>query len=234
MTSIKPEHDISNAYRKLLPELKSYLYRLTCDKEVTDDIAQDTFVKAIEKQKQFSGKSSLKTWIFSNGTNPAFDWLRKRKRWTAAAQDEAKALAQSDPAYGATLLHINKNSDAGAFELEEHINFCFTCIAKTLTIAQQVTLILKDIYDFRIKEISAILGSPEGTIKHWLFSARKSMIDIFDNRCALINKEGVCYQCSQLNGFFNPKQKMPENVFPVADKNDLYELRTRLIKAINP
>jgi RNA polymerase sigma-70 factor (ECF subfamily) len=222
-------------YRDLLPELKSYLYRITCDQEVSNDLAQDSFLKAIEKEEQFKGRSGLKTWIFSIATNLAMDWLRKRKRWSENAQDEAKKLAQSDPNYGPTFLNINKNSAFGAFEFKEHINFCFTCIAKTLPIEQQVVLILKDIYDFKISEISLILDSREGTIKHWLFSARKAMCDIFDRRCALINKKGACYQCSELNGFFNPKQIHKDILFPRSeDQQKLYNLRTKLIKAINP
>ncbi|KAB2878621.1 RNA polymerase sigma factor [bacterium] len=234
MTSIDADIDISKTYTELLPELGSYLYRLTCDKEVSNDIVQDTFVKVMEKQDQFNGRSSLKTWIFSIGTNLAMDWLRKKKRWSETAQDEAKSLAQSDPHYRAALMDKSQNSPSGAFDFKEHINFCFTCISKTLPLDQQVALILKDIYDFKINEISAILGSPEGTVKHWLFLARQTMSDIFDRRCALVNKQGVCYQCSELNGLFNPKQKQLKNVFQAVDKKDLYTLRTRLVKTIDP
>lgn len=234
MSSIYPDVDISKIYKDFLPELKSYLYRLTCDREITSDLAQDTFIKVIEKQNQFEGQSSLKTWIFSIATNLAIDWLRKRKRWSESAQDDSKALAQSDPTYRTTFLEISRNSPTGVFDFKEHINFCFTCISKTLVIEQQVTLILKDIYDFKVSEISIILNSPSGTVKHWLFSARRTMTEIFDRRCALVNKEGVCYQCSELNGLFNSKQQTMENVFPRADKEDLYRLRANLVKAINP
>lgn len=228
--------DISTTYKKLLPELKSFLYRLTCDKEVSTDLAQDTFVKVLEKHNQFRGDSSFKTWIFSIGTNLAIDWLRKRKRWPETAQDDAKTLAQSNSSYKTTFLEINQNSPSGAFDFKEHINYCFTCIAKTLPIEQQVVLILKDIYDFKVKEISQICCSPEGTIKHWLFVARKTMIEIFERRCALINKNGVCYQCSELNGLFNPKQKISENLFPRSGGNkvEFYTLRAQLVKSINP
>lgn len=234
MSSISSDTDISNVYKDLLPKLKSFLYRLTCNRETANDLAQDTFLRVIERQDQFKGQSSLKTWIFSIATNLALDWLRKRNRWSETAQDDSKALAQSDPIYRTTFLNINKNSPAGVFNFKEHIGFCFTCIAKTLVIEQQVTLILKDIYDFKVSEISMILSSPVGTVKHWLFSARQTMAEIFDRRCTLVNKKGVCHQCSELNGLFNPKQKKLENVFPNGDKKDLYVLRAKLVKAIDP
>ncbi len=226
---------IERAYNELLPELKSFIYRLTCDREVTNDLAHDTFVKVIEKQYQFKGASSAKTWIFSIASNLSIDWLRSKKRWSENAQDEAKKLSQSDNNYRDKYLHINQTSPAGSFDFTEHINFCFTCISKTLPIEQQVTLILKDIYEFKVEEICQILETPAGTIKHWLFVSRKSMTDIFDRRCALVNKTGVCYQCSELNGFFNPKKPQINNPFPAdGKKEELYEMRTKLIRGINP
>ncbi len=227
--------NIEAEYNLILPELKSFLYRLTCDKELSADLAHDTFLKVIEKQNQFKGEASVKTWIFSIGSNLTIDYLRKKKRWSETAQDEAKELAASNPAYRTRFLEINQNSSEGSFEFKEHINFCFTCISKTLPIEQQIALILKDIYDFKVEEICTILETPTGTVKHWLLHARKSMNTIFEKRCALVNKNGVCYQCSELNGLFNPNAPLPKNIFPEnADEKSLYQLRTELIKNINP
>ncbi|MEX2596265.1 MAG: sigma-70 family RNA polymerase sigma factor [Salibacteraceae bacterium] len=229
--------NIESVYKADLPKLKSYLYRLTCEKEIVNDIANDTFLKALEKKHTFNGSSSLKTWIFSIATRTAIDYLRKKKRWPENAQDEARKLAESDNKYSNEFIRINNESTAGAFEVKEHINFCFTCISKTLPIEQQISLILKDIYGFKVDEISSILGCPKGTSKHRLFEARKKMNHIFERRCALVNKNGVCYQCSELDDYFNPKKKkeqinlQSENS---GDKEDYYTLRAQLVKAIDP
>ena len=55
-------------------------------------------------------------------------------------------------------------------------------------IANQVALILKDVYDFSVKEIYLILDKTEGIIKHLLVYARDTMTGIFDNRCVLAFK----------------------------------------------
>ena len=68
------------------------------------------------------------------------------------------------------------------------------------------------------------------------------MIDIFDKRCALINKEGVCHQCSELNGVFNPKQnfEIEKNKIEMAriaekgDKQHLLDLRLQIVREIDP
>ncbi|NCD68825.1 RNA polymerase sigma factor [Mucilaginibacter agri] len=223
-------------------QLKSYLYRLLADRTYTEDLMHDTFIRAYDKIATFKQDSSLKTWVFTIATNLAYDHLKKLKRWPADAQDQGAFLAINNPEVGQVFRVVHQTSSTGAYEIKEHIDFCFTCISKTLPIENQVTLILKDIYDFPIKEICHILNKTEGVIKHLLNDARKLMSGIFENRCALINKNGVCDQCSQLNGIFNPKQDQQEQrmklklVKEAGKKNqeELYILRANLVKAIDP
>lgn len=235
-----------NAFQELFlefqPQLKSYLYRLLTDRHDVEDLAQDTFVKAFDKINTFKGSSSLKTWVFQIATNLAYDFLRKKKRWTPEAQDKAKALAMSTPDIADAFVKVHQLSPYGRYDVTEHIDFCFTCISKTLTIEQQVVLILKDVYDFSRKEIGVIIGRTEGVVKHLLFDARKVMMDIFDQRCALISKNGVCHQCTELAGLYNPKQTEREELMKIkmvaesedSGKRKLYELRRELVAQIDP
>jgi RNA polymerase sigma-70 factor, ECF subfamily len=235
-----------NAFQKLFSEfqnaLKSYLYRLLADRNDAEDLTHDTFVKAFDKIGTFKGQSSLKTWIFQIATNMAYDHLKRYKRWQTDAQDQAKALALSDKNVYDAINLVSYASGEGAYDMREHIDFCFTCISKTLPIEQQVALILKDVYDFSVKEITQILENTEGVVKHLLIDARKTMTSIFDHRCALINKNGVCNQCSELNGVHNPKQNQQIALMQLDlvkaskkfNREELYDLRTQLVKNIDP
>jgi RNA polymerase sigma-70 factor (ECF subfamily) len=68
------------------------------------------------------------------------------------------------------------------------------------------------------------------------------MINIFEGRCTLINKEGICHQCSELNGIFNPKQnfEIEKNKIEMAkvvdkgDKEHLLSLRLQIMREIDP
>ena len=79
-------------------------------------------------------------------------------------------------------------------------------------------------------------------VKYYLHTARRKMIGIFDNRCSLINKNGVCHQCSELNGIFNPKQQFQEELVKIEmardaenkDKETLFDLRMNILRAIDP
>jgi RNA polymerase sigma-70 factor, ECF subfamily len=235
-----------NSFQKLFAEfqnqLKSYLYRLVTDRNDAEDLTHDTFVKAFDKISTFKGTSSLKTWVFTIATHLAYDHLKKYKRWSPDAQDKSKALALSNQNVYDAINLVSFASGEGAYEMKEHIDFCFTCISKTLPIENQVALILKDIYDFSVKDICLILSKTEGIVKHLLIDARKTMTEIFDHRCALINKNGACNQCSELNGVHNPKQNQQAELMKLElvkaskkfNRDELFELRTQLVKVIDP
>jgi RNA polymerase sigma-70 factor, ECF subfamily len=235
-----------NAFQQLWagfqPQLRSYLYRLVTDRNDADDLAHDTFVKAFDKIGTFRGQSSLKTWVFQIGTHLAYDFLRGKKRWLPDAQDRSKALALSNQTVYDAIKAAGYASGEGAYDMREHIDFCFTCISKTLPIEQQVALLLKEVYDFSLREIMQILDQSEGVVKHLLVDSRRTMTDIFDHRCALINKNGVCNQCSELNGVHNPKQNRQAALMQLElvkaskkfDRDQLYDLRTKLVRNIDP
>lgn len=223
-------------------QLKSYLYRLLTDRNDVDDLMHDTFIRAFDKISTFNQDSSLKTWVFKIATNLAYDHLKKLKRWPGDAQDQGAMLAIGTEEIQKTFRIVHQTASTGSYEMKEHIDFCFTCISKTLPIENQVALILKDIYDFTVKEICLILQNSEGVVKHLLNFSRETLTNVFDRRCALVNKNGVCDQCSQLNGIFNPKQDQQEERMKLElvkaskkfNRAELFTLRTELVKAIDP
>ena len=235
-----------NAFQSLFaefqPQLKSYLYRLLANRNDAEDITHDTFFKAYDKLKTFKGEASLKTWVFQIATSIAYNYLKRRKRWVPDVSEKAKNLVQGNANLASRIVKVAQTSDYGKYEIKEHIDTCFTCISKNLLIENQVALILKDIYDFSVKDICLILGKSEGTVKYLLQNARGSMTDIFDDRCALVNKNGACNQCTELNGWLNPKQNQQEALLKLAlvkqskkyNRAELYELRKNLVKAIDP
>lgn len=234
------------AFQRLFDEfqrpLKSYLYRLLANREDAEDLTHDTFVRAFDKRATFQGQSSLKTWVFQIATHLAYNYLERRKRWVPTVLAEAKAFVLNNPVWQAALESTHHSSPAGRYEMKEHIDTCFTCMAKTLPIENQIVLILRDVYGFSIGEIGQIIAKTEGVSKYLLQVGRQTMRRIFADRCALINKNGVCHQCSELNGWFNPEQDQQQALVvldlvrgsPKFDRERLYFLRSQLVQTINP
>ena len=233
---------LTSEFEQARGQLKSFILRITASVEDAEDIVQDTYIKASEKVDTFRGDSSVKTWIFTIASNLAKDNLRAKKRWTENVNDICKAKALANPNYFPELMQIQQTSPYGQFEVKEHITFCLTCISKSLPLEQQICILLKEVYEFKVSEITQILDTSEAMVKYYLHTSRAKMISIFDGRCALINKEGVCHQCSELNGIFNPKQnfeieKNKIEMAKVADKGDkehLLDLRLQIMREIDP
>jgi RNA polymerase sigma-70 factor (ECF subfamily) len=128
------------------------------------------------------------------------------------------------------------------YEIKEHIAYCFNCINKTLETNQQVCLLLKEVYEFKVAEIMEITTLTEGVVKHALADARKNMIRIFDNRCSFVSKKGVCHQCSVLKGNLNPQHNAQVEAMKIKmvkdgdnpNKEHLLNLRLELVRNTNP
>lgn len=234
------------SFHKLFAEfqgnLKSYLYRLVANRSDMEDLAHEVFILAFENLKSFREESSLKTWTFTIATNHARKFLKSRNNWKTDTFEQTKELAHREKEIMASLNYAHQFAPQGTFDIREHIDYCFTCVSKMLPLEQQVALILKDIYSFKVKEITEIMDASLGTVKHLLHNARKKMVDIFDDTCALVSKRGACDQCSGLNGKFNPKQNSQEELMKIKfvkenkkhDTQKLYELRAELIKSVDP
>jgi RNA polymerase sigma-70 factor (ECF subfamily) len=223
-------------------ELKSFILRMTTSVQDSEDIVQDTYLKAQSKIHTFRGESSLKTWIFSIASNLAKDMLKSKQRWPENVTDICKDAALSNPQFFREALHIRETSPQGQFEIKEHIALCFTCVSKSLPLEQQLALLLKEVYGFKVKEIAQIIDQTEAMVKYYLHVGRSEMIEVFDQRCSLINKQGICYQCTELNGIFNPKQKEQEELAKIEmvrdarnkNKKDLFVLRMKILQELDP
>ena len=137
---------------------------------------------------------------------------------------------------------IAESSPHGAYVMKEHLNYCFTCVSKTLLLKNQICLWLKEVYDFKVSEIMMITALSEGKVKHAIAESRKDLVRIFQGKCALINKNGTCSQCTGLNNIFNPEQntQIESNKLKLVKEqqsktyDQLLDLRLQMVKSLNP
>lgn len=233
---------LTKEFEKCRPQLRSYILRMTASVEDAEDIVQDTYIKAFSNIQSFKGESSLKTWIFAIASNLAKDLLKAKKRWPENVSDICKNAAMSNRQFFEDAMNIRMTSAQGNFEIKEHITFCFTCVSKSLPLEQHIALLLKEVYEFKVKEIAEIMDTTEAMAKYYLHVGRSKMIEIFEGKCALINKQGTCHQCTELNGIFNPKQNAQVELMKIdmvkeadnADKTHLFDLRMIVVRTIDP
>lgn len=234
--------EIDNQFDVIKKELLSFVFRLVTNKELAEDITQDTYLRVVEKIDSFRGNSSFKTWVFSIATNLAKNSLKRQQRWVENAQDYGAILHVKSQKHWEAFQEVFESTPEQEYEVNEHLVYCFNCLNKTLPIEQEICLLLKEVYDFKVQEIIEITGLSEGKVKHAIANARKKLTEIFSKRCAIVNQKGVCHQCSELTGILNPKQNIQEKINQLklskekqtADHERLLDIRLEMVKSIDP
>jgi RNA polymerase sigma-70 factor (ECF subfamily) len=178
-------------------KLRAVIRRLVGHPDDTDDLVQDTLLKAWHAMAGFRGESAFGTWLCTIGTRAAIDHLRQQTRWRVRSQVAyANECAKSADLWG----DIAAAFDAPEFvyEAREHLAYCFTCVGRSLPPEDHAALVLRDVMDFTNAEAARALDLSEGALRGRLTSARATMTEAYDGLCALVNKTGVCYQCKGL------------------------------------
>lgn len=71
------EHSVSEVVIQFADELFRWALYRTSNREIAEDLVQDTFYAAIKSSNSFQNKSKVKTWLFSILNNKIIDHHRK-------------------------------------------------------------------------------------------------------------------------------------------------------------
>lgn len=138
--------------------LNRFLFNMTSDAALTDDLCQETFLKAWISIRSFKGISKFKTWLFRIAYNELITYKRKYGR------DEGLENVTSD------LMTDPYQGTESSMDLESAM--------KSLSEKEKTVVLLFYLEDMPIKKIVDITGIPEGTIKVYLSRARNKMSKI--------------------------------------------------------
>jgi len=177
--------------------LFGYIYRMVTQRQDAEDLLQDVFIRVLEDIRSYRGEARFKSWLFGIATHVCLDHLRSKKRWRVEAQLIGEQEAKSKPENYVSLQNMMVQPGF-TYETREHIAFCFSCIARTLSPEEQAAVMLKEVLGFTAEEGAGILRVSEPVFRHRLSDARARMTQAFDGLCTLINKTGLCYQCQGL------------------------------------
>jgi RNA polymerase sigma-70 factor (ECF subfamily) len=166
------------AYRELIRRYQrpvfSLLYRMVRDRELAEDLAQETFIKVLNAIENYRPEYKFSSWIFKIANNAAIDQLRRRSLDTLSL--DGSPHAESAEAIEATTLRIG---DARESQLEEVTNRELgsqieSAIGK-LRPEYRSCIILRHIDGRPYEEIAEILGLPLGTVKTYIHRARNEL-----------------------------------------------------------
>ena len=178
-------------------ELQVHCYRMLGSLEDSEDLVQETFLRAWRKRASFDdrGPSSLRAWLYRIATNACLDALRSRPRrvlppQVAAAGDPAAPptppaeLPWLEPYPDRLLEPIAPSEDEpGAVVVaRETIELAFVAAIQHLPPRQRAVLILRDVLGYSAKDAASLLEATLGSVNSALQRARATLRDRLPER----------------------------------------------------
>jgi RNA polymerase sigma factor (sigma-70 family) len=182
---------IANQYADHGKFLWSLMYRMTGSAADAEDIVQDTFVRALEHPPPRTD-GPLRPWLVKVALNRARDVLRARRRrryvgpWlpSPVPTDDGRFVVPTgdrpDPGVDATPasyepLAAGGRSLEGRYDLIESVSLAFLLALEALTPTQRAVLLLRDVFDYTVKETAEALDLSESNVKTTHHRARAAM-----------------------------------------------------------
>ena len=166
------------AYRELVRRyerpLFSLLYRMVRDRELAEDLAQETFVKALNAIESYRPEYKFSSWIFKIANNAAIDHLRRRELDTLSL--EGSPHAETPEAIEATALQIGDRQESPLDEVEaRELGGEIEAAIGKLRPEYRSCILLRHVEGRAYEEIAEILGLPLGTVKTYIHRARNEL-----------------------------------------------------------
>ncbi|HEU4801489.1 MAG TPA: sigma-70 family RNA polymerase sigma factor [Gemmatimonadales bacterium] len=166
------------AYRELVRRYErpifSLVYRMVRDRELAEDLSQETFIKALNALDSYRPEYKFSSWIFKIANNAAIDQLRRRELDTLSL--EGSPHAATPDAVEATALQIGSRGESAldavaSIELGGEIE---KAIAQ-LRPEYRSCILLRHVEGYAYEEIAQILDLPLGTVKTYIHRARHEL-----------------------------------------------------------
>jgi len=141
--------------------LLRYLVYLSGNRELAEDLFQETWLRVLERGHQYDGKHEFSTWLYAVARNLTIDYLRKKSPLSLDGLMEDEEHAPLEPADPRPL----------AWELMQQDEQTERVSAALLSIPAEYreTVILRFQEGLALDEISTVTRSPLGTVKSRLY-----------------------------------------------------------------
>lgn len=137
------------------PVRRFFLNQTLGDCQLSDDLAQDTFIKAYTHISGFQGVSSFSTWLYRIAYNVFYDYTRSHRQY-------------DDIDSSAVLKRGNSDAEAG-------LKMDIYAALQLLKTDERTCVTLQLVDGLSIDKISDVTGMPSGTIKSHLSRGKEKL-----------------------------------------------------------
>ena len=154
----------------------NFIYRTLGDIERSEELAQESFLRAFRKADSFDNRYRFSTWLYTIARNLASNELRDRSRrpmaYTIEDEDWATTGKTASDSSTATA------TDPERILLNKEMKECLEKALRRLSDEHRMALILKEYDGLTYGEIADILETSAGTVKSWVYRAKREIYRI--------------------------------------------------------
>lgn len=171
------EESLSVLVKRHKRRIFSYIYLITRNKSLTEDVFQETFFKVIQtlKKQQYNEEGKFLPWILRIAKNLIIDHFRKAKKMPSIStviNEEGEETSIFDI--------IPDNTDTGKNKEEvRHFKNSIRAIVNDLPRDQKEVVIMRTYYDMSFKEIAEVtnvsINTSLGRMRYALINLKKML-----------------------------------------------------------
>jgi RNA polymerase sigma-70 factor (ECF subfamily) len=169
----------TNAFGIIIKNTENLVTKIIFDMIINDvdrkDIAQDVYLKAYQKLPSFKFQSKLSTWIGQICYNTCVDHLRKKKLVLPENIYEAETDSSNELLDMMNTAHGNFNEPVDFLVIGKNISEIVKKKIERLPAIYKTLISLYHNEELSYEEIGTITGLPAGTVKSYLFRARREL-----------------------------------------------------------
>ena len=160
----------SDAFRLLVEQHSRAIFRLafrmTGNEEDSEDVVQETFLRAYRQLDKYEARSSFSTWLYRIASNYSLDLIRMRKR-----HEEKRERGSAED--GRDILQSIAVDSPGPDRLVYggQIKDCVNAALNELSAQERTAFVLRHFEGLSIEEIGESLGTGANATKHSIFRA---------------------------------------------------------------
>ncbi len=167
-----------SAYRELIRRYQrpvfSLVYRMVRDRERSEDLTQETFIKVLNALDSYRPEYKFSSWIFKIANNAAIDHLRKKELDTLSI--DGAPGARDAESVAASTLQVSSRGESPLEELEaRELGSCIEQAIGRLRPEYRSCILLRYVEGRPYEEIAEMLELPLGTVKTYIHRARSEL-----------------------------------------------------------
>ena len=156
--------------RKYYPRILNFVYRFLGNRQLSEDLTQDVFLKVYKSARRYRPRSKFQTWLYTIAKNSCLNELRRNRRQMASLDEpitfdeRVQKKEISDP-----------HADPAEEFFQKEKKMMIQAAINDLPENQRIAVILRRYENFSYVEIAATLNVTDKAVKSLLSRAKLNL-----------------------------------------------------------